>query len=118
MDKKTADELIAVLQEKIALLQSGCEEIRKMVDGGVTDADSTTDGSDEAYGRVSENTRKVHEVLLASGRSMSPKSLHTLLKEQGLEIDHNRMRQILHQNKKRLFVSRRRGLWKARPIDQ
>ena len=112
MDRKVADKLISMLDDEIASLQRAKVEILQSVNGksGKTD--------EGPYARVSDSTRQVHEVLLEAGKSMSPKELHNLLVSKGIEIEHTRMRQILHQNKKRLFSSRKRGIWKARPVDQ
>ncbi len=112
MDKKIADKLISMLDDEIATLHKAKEEIRLSVNGKSAKAD------EGPYARVSETTRRIHEVLLETGKSMTPKELHTMIESKGIQIEHARMRQTLHQNKKRLFISPKRGVWKARKLDQ
>jgi hypothetical protein len=112
MEKKIAEKLISMLDDEISSLQRAKAEILKSVNDGTEKAE------EGPYARISTNTQKIHEVLLEAGRGMSPKELHALLIEKGVDIEQARMRQILHQNKKKYFQSVKRGVWKARVVEK
>jgi hypothetical protein len=115
MDKQTAQELIAVIDSKIASLQRAKDEILQLIgkhkDEGMVAV--PTKPSDSFFGDSSESTRKIYEILSKAGKGMGPKELFVLLRENGLDLPEPRVRQILRRWKGRLFESKKRGTWKA-----
>lgn len=117
MDRDTAKELIALIDEKIRSLENSKAEILSLVKDdnstGQMDLEMTTEGIKIPLNGSSETTRQVYTALLKMGKSVSPKQIFEYLQENGYEIPDTRVRQILMRWKGRLFRSPQRGSWRA-----
>jgi len=115
MDAETAKELIALIDSKIVRLQQSKKEILELAakNKGQIDLIMPDIPSVHTSNGASETTKQVYEVLLATGKILSPKELFDELKDKGFNIPDSRVRQVLMRWKNRLFKTPRRGQWKA-----